>query len=198
MLMFYWRLLIVNKSIIGQTFERWKVLGWSHKTKNGHHYYQCICSCGTTKQVSGSNLKTGATKSCGCLNKEIITKHGLSSSPEYTVWEGIIQRCYNSNSTVYEYYGGRGIKFHEPWRKSFKTFYDYIGKRPSKLHSLERIDNNGNYEPDNVKWATLQEQHINRRPKPTSYQVLQLNKKISELETKLGRYIKIFGDIDAF
>ena len=108
-----------------------------------------------------------------CTIKDCKNKHkakGLCSShyqsgqtPEYNLWSKIKQRCYNANNISYQNYGGRGIKMANEWYNSFNSFYSYIGKRPSSRHSLDRIDNNGNYEPGNVRWATIHEQCANKR-----------------------------------
>lgn len=88
--------------------------------------------------------------------------HGLSKTDEYRIWKGMKYRCFNSNLTGYKYYGGRGIKVCDEWLKSFKAFYDYMGPRPTKRHSIDRINNSGNYEPGNCRWATQLEQMHNR------------------------------------
>jgi hypothetical protein len=89
--------------------------------------------------------------------------HGKSYSREYQAWKAIKARCNNPKSKPYKGYGGRGIKLHEPWNQSFQSFFDYIGERPSKKHSIERINNNGNYEPGNVIWSIQKQQSNNRR-----------------------------------
>jgi hypothetical protein len=88
--------------------------------------------------------------------------HGMSTSPEFLCWQGIIKRCENPKATYYKYYGGRGISICKEWRESFAAFFAYVGPRPSKLHSIERERSNGNYEPGNVHWATAVEQSRNR------------------------------------
>lgn len=91
-------------------------------------------------------------------------KHGMHNTPEYKAWRGMRTRCYNPNDAHYKNYGGRGIEVCEKWRIDFTTFYADMGPRPSEIHSLDRIDVNGNYEPSNCRWATRSEQQKNKRP----------------------------------
>lgn len=92
-----------------------------------------------------------------------MPQHGFTGTPEYWAWRDIKKRCYNPNNKWYKNYGGRGIKMYEPWVTSFTSFYEYIGKRPAKGYSIDRIDNNGDYGPGNIKWSTKIEQDNNRR-----------------------------------
>lgn len=132
---------------------------------NGHRqsHWNCVCSCGNKiHSLRHGNLTTGNTQSCGCLFKKIVTSHGLSGSSEYCVWDGMIQRCTNENSPMWDRYGARGITVHPEWIKSFQSWIEHVGPRPSMKHTIDRKDNNKGYVPGNVKWSTAKEQGRNK------------------------------------
>ena len=136
--------------------------------KNGKRFYECECSCGNIRAFRIDHLRSGASQSCGCLQKEIVSAanstHGMSGSPEFYVWSTMIQRCTNTNHHKFPNYGGRGISICAAWLADFNSFYADMGPRPSSKHSIDRINNDGNYEPSNCRWATASQQVSNRRP----------------------------------
>lgn len=133
--------------------------------------WNCICDCGNVLSIRGGNLRSGNTKSCGCVRNEMTgrrsLKHGQSvgykSTPEHRAWKQALNRCRNSKLKSWEHYGGRGISVCPEWEASFQAFFDHVGNRPSPVHSLDRINVDGNYEPGNVRWATRVEQARNTR-----------------------------------
>ena len=160
--------------IPGQRYGRWTILeevGIRHKP-SGEVVRQCLCqcSCGNTKIVGLGCLRTGSVASCGCLRDEKIaavgrrnTTHGKSHTPTHRAWSSMFQRCHNPNHKFYSYYGGRGIAICQRWQDSFESFLEDMGELPSPLHSLDRIDNDGDYCPSNCRWATQKEQRRNTR-----------------------------------
>lgn len=157
------------KELKGQTFGKWKVLERVENDKNGG-YWLCQCVCGTQKVVFGGELRRGKSKQCkSCGLKQGATKHGYGTrgniSSEYRCWAAIKTRCYNKNSKRYSEWGGRGIKVFPDWVESFEKFLEYMGDKPSKEYSIDRINNDGNYEPGNVRWASPKTQSNNRSNK---------------------------------
>ena len=158
------------KNIKGQRFERLRVVKYAGLNKNGCALWECICNCGKIKIILGSVLRNSMTKSCGCLRDEKVRQraiennftHGMSNIPEFRIWVAMRKRCRNKNNADYYLYGGRGIKVCERWQ-DFKNFIEDIGRRPSKKHSIDRVDNDGNYEPGNCRWVLPEIQARNTR-----------------------------------
>lgn len=145
--------------LTGMQFGLLEVLRFSRR-RGKHFLWLCRCECGAEIEVQGSNLRNGHSTKCRSCGAR---KHGLSREPEHNVWSGMIHRCHNPDSKDYKNYGGRGIVVCDEWRSSFQAFIEHIGRRPSDKHSIDRIDNDGNYEPGNVHWATRIEQNNNKR-----------------------------------
>lgn len=133
-------------------------------------WWMCLCKCRKFAKIHGPKLRNGHSKSCGCLKVERIIKpgksrgiHGLSRTSEYCSWLQMKGRCYNKDFPNYHNYGGRGITICQRWLASFENFLQDVGTKPSSTHTIDRIDNNGNYEPGNCKWSTKTEQVLNNR-----------------------------------
>lgn len=155
----------MKRDLTNQVFGFWTVLSYAGKTKSRHRVWSCRCQCGVESQVLGTSLSTGKSTKCKkCANKTHGSTVGNNHTSEYSAWNNLIQRCYNPLSSEYHNYGGRGIKVCQKWRESFEQFLQDVGTKPTPKHTIDRFPNNdGDYEPGNVRWATQSEQCRNSR-----------------------------------
>lgn len=156
------------KDLTGKTYGRLTVIGIDGYNEISREYYwECKCTCGNFKTIKGGSLKTGATSSCGCLQKEQVYVHGMTKSKIYKTYRAMLDRCSNSKNSRYKDYGGRGIEVCSDWkikRKGFLNFYNWaMSNGYNENLSLERINTDGNYEPLNCTWETLLQQNRNKR-----------------------------------
>lgn len=139
----------------------------AENSRSGRIRWNCTCDCGNSVVVQTNALVSGNTRSCGCIHDEVRKTarktHGMRKTSLYNIWNGIKIRCTNKNSAAYKDYGGRGITVCDRWLNSFENFFADMGDRPSAQHSIDRINNDLGYSPDNCRWATKGEQSRNTR-----------------------------------
>lgn len=153
--------------LTGQTFGRWSVLCNAGRKINRSSVWVCHCECGTIREVIIGKLRSGHSKSCGCLHKEFAKTysrtHGKSYTREHRIWRGMLDRCSNPRNSRYDKYGGRGITVCERWVNDFSAFLADMGEAPNRMMEIDRIDNERGYEPRNCRWATRKQQNLNKR-----------------------------------
>lgn len=157
--------------LTGQVFERLSAISFAGRVgKKQERVWDCLCSCGNTVVVRAYSLRSGNTKSCGCLALEVRTTHGKSYSPEYMTWQAMKSRCNDSNHAKYYMYGAVGIKVDSSWENSFEQFFTDMGTRPSRLHTIERRDGSLGYSKSNCVWADKETQANNTKSnRPLTY-----------------------------
>lgn len=160
-------MLNINK---GDKFEKLTVLEKTDKRLNRNIIYKCRCECGNIVETTANRLTHGFIKSCGCLQKERASEcnktHGMSNTKIFMVWQDMVARCTRKTHHAYKYYGKRGIKVCNEWIDNFMNFYNWsINNGYQKGLTIDRINNDGNYEPNNCRWTTMYVQCHNRRKK---------------------------------
>lgn len=163
--------------LTGQRFGRLTVLHFDHNDGHGCAMWKCICDCGRETIVAAGNLRSGSVKSCGCLKMDLLKshfcKHGRYKERLYQVWASIKTRCYNTHDPNFKLYGSRGISMCDEWRHDYAAFRDwamangYDPDAPRGQCTIDRIDNDGNYEPSNCRWVSMAVQAQNKRKKGT-------------------------------
>lgn len=162
-------------NLTGKQYGRLTAIKHIGKDKHNNAMWKCKCSCGNTIIVRGATLRNGKANSCGCLHKEMTKDlaknnitHNMSNTRLYRVWQNIKSRCYYKQNNRYENYGGRGIKVCDEWKNDFKSFYEWAVTNGYKdTLTIDRINVNGDYEPNNCRWSTLIQQGRNKRNNKT-------------------------------
>lgn len=178
----------------GKKVGRLTIVKRAPNSKAGESRWHCLCDCSGVTIVLSGHLRSKATQSCGCLAKLLTsrrsTTHGMTDTAEYIAWQRMKNRCLNKNMTGFKRYGGRGISVCGRWLNSFENFLSDMGVKPKNgtRYSLDRIDNNGNYEPSNCRWATSLDQAQNTRNLSTFYATSPIGRRyISDCQSQFAR-----------
>lgn len=188
------------KDLTGERFGRLTVLKRAGTNSSRKPVWECLCDCGNSKNIVSQSLLNGTTKSCGCLRKEQLSKrlrtHGMRKTRFYDIWYAMKRRCHDENSINYIYYGGRGIKVCDRWElfenfmdDMYESYIDHVREHGENQTTLDRVDPDGNYSPENTRWSTYTTQNRNTRTRSdnkTGYRgVFQIN------DSKYVSYIKV-------
>lgn len=157
----------VFKNLKGQKFGKLTVVKYAGTDKQRKSLWQCKCECGNYITTRGTSLRFGSPRSCGCLQKQVVaelkTKHGFSRNRLYRIWKNMKQRCYNPKAQKFENYGGRGVRVCKEWN-NYENFHSWAMENGYEEGlTLDRINNDGDYEPNNCRWVTYSEQSLNSR-----------------------------------
>lgn len=153
---------VIKKDLSGMICGLLTVVSHAGQNSYGQSLWHCKCKCGTVKVLGSVQLRRGQTRSCGCERYSTVRKHGRYLAPEYRSWAEAKSRCFNPKKRGFKYWGGRGITMCDRWKNCFAAFFEDMGPRPAGT-TLDRIDNDGNYEPGNCRWATRDQQSANQR-----------------------------------
>lgn len=156
---------IVSRQVMraGDRFGKLIAVAFHHSSANRSSYWLYSCDCGGEVIARNTHVRKGDVSSCGCIRRERFMKHDMSQTSLFVAWVNMRNRCYKEDNDMFALYGGRGITVCARWLESFQNFYDDMGDKPTDKHSLDRIDSNGNYEPNNCRWSTNHVQTRNRR-----------------------------------
>lgn len=184
-----------RKDLSGKKFGLLTGLNYVGKNDAGWSIWSFVCACGNIVERTGTSVTTGNTKSCGCLKSESKKTHGLSESPEYASYKNMLRRCTDPENPMFPRYGGRGIAVCDRWQgeSGVLNFFEDMGSKPTKAHTLERKDNDASYSPDNCLWATKKEQ-ANNRSTTRLITIDGKTKSQSQWDSEKGPSVNIVGD----